>query len=131
MFLIFNSNTELGIHSGGFSVKSIMMKEGLSPIITLNSNLKGGSTPNKVSDLFDDLVVPNWAMSYHNKMVGGRYQEPKENSDSEDDVINDDLHDKLLELVKNNETKEKPKNKLTKKHKLNKNKFSKKVRINK
>jgi len=98
--LIFNNDIENGIHTGGFSVNSIMMKEGISPIMTINNNQKGGSQ--LVSDLFNDMAVPNWALSYHNKMFGGEYKNIISDSDDEDDdkVVDDDLHDKLLDLVK-------------------------------
>jgi hypothetical protein len=110
--LVFNNDKENGIYSGGFSVNSIMMKGGMSPIITLNNQtrqnkemneeMKGGM--NNVSDIFNDLVVPNWTLSYHN-MYGGsklekdvKYDNIHDNND--DDTINDDIHDKLLDLVK-------------------------------
>jgi len=134
--LIFFNDPEKGIHTGGFSVKSIMLKEGISPIMTINngSNQNGGS--DKVSDLFNDLVVPNWAFSYHNKLIGGMNRDENkkgysDNSDSEDDiiddgVIDDDLHDKLLGLVKEHDTQVKNKKKNTKKNmKLKKNKTRK------
>jgi hypothetical protein len=65
--LIYNNDGE--IHTGGFSVNSIMLKNGLSPITTLNhTNINqmqiGGD---KVSDLFNNLVVPNWSLSYNYK----------------------------------------------------------------
>jgi len=105
--LVFNNDINQGIHSGGFSVKSIMMKSKMSPIMTLNSpdTIIGGG--NKVSDLFNDLVVPNWVLSYNNRIVGGgKYKEPEHNdTDSDDDVIEDDLHEKLLELVKQHNTR--------------------------
>ncbi len=104
--LVFNNDQELGIHSGGFSVNSIMMKAGMSPIMTINRSegLTGGS--DKVSDLFNDLVVPNWALSYNNRIGGGKYKEvEKDDHESDDDVIDDDLHDKLLELVKEHNEK--------------------------
>jgi hypothetical protein len=106
--LVFNNDTNLGIHSGGFSVNSIMMKGGMSPIMTINSEQLGG-TKEKVSDLFNDLVIPNWALSYNNKLVGGKYNEIEkkinDNYDSDDDIIDDDLHEKLLDLVKQHESK--------------------------
>ena len=34
--LVFNTDKEEGVFSGGFNVNSIMMKSGLSPIMTLN-----------------------------------------------------------------------------------------------
>lgn len=116
------SNTKDGINSGGFSVKSIMMKAGMSPIMTFNeSNRHIGGGSDKVSDLFNDLVVPNWTLSYNNRILGGSYVEPKHNdSDSEDEVVDDDLHEKLLGLVKEHNVLAKGlKKKLTRKKKIN------------
>jgi len=121
--LVFNNDKELGIYSGGFSVKSIMMKAGMSPIMTLNREYMGGSSGSeKVSDLFNDLVVPSWALSYNDRMVGGKYNErdhhkkshdtrkdedrdDDDDTEDEDDIVSDDLHDKLLELVKEHNAK--------------------------
>jgi hypothetical protein len=107
--LIFNNDIKNGIHTGGFSVNSIMMKEGISPIMTMNNNnnIQKGGTP-LVSDLFNDMAVPNWALSYHNKMFGGEYENIINDSDEEADnnVVNDDLHDKLLDLVKQHDTQQ-------------------------
>jgi hypothetical protein len=117
--LVFYNDKEKGIHSGGFSVNSIMMKEGISPIITLNNNQNGGGS--NVSDIFNDLVVPNWSLSYHNKLVGGDIKEKNYDIEDEDDVIDDDLHDKLLDLVREHDLHMKQnKKKVTRK---NKNKY--------
>jgi hypothetical protein len=116
---IYTNNPEEGIHSGGFSVKSIMMKGGMSPIMTLNTNEPNqtGGSP-QVSDLFNNLVVPSWVLSYNQS--GGEIKKQHNNdSDSDDEVIDDDLHDKLLDLVRHHETQNK-KNKGTR----NKNKNS-------
>lgn len=103
--LVFNNDTDLGIHSGGFSVNSIMLKAGMSPIMTVNSDQLGG-TNEKVSDLFNNLVIPNWTLSYNNRLAGGKYKDiEKKINDSDDDIIDDDLHEKLLELVKHHESK--------------------------
>jgi hypothetical protein len=117
--LVFNTDKEAGVYSGGFGVNSIMMRAGMSPIMTLNTQIGGDS--NKVSDLFDSLVVPNWTLSY-NKMLGGEY---KDNDDS-DSEIDDDLHDKLLDLVKDhehslNQQKSEIKKKKTRKQKITTN----------
>ena len=116
--LVFNTDKEEGVFSGGFNVNSIMMKSGLSPIMTLNMQ-NGGSESNKVSDLFESLVIPNWALSYGNK-VGGEYKDKDEDSDDE---IDDDLHDKLLDLVREHD------NKLQKQEQQNKHKKTKKQKI--
>ena len=119
--LVFNNDQEGGIYSGGFSVNSIMMKSGMSPIMTVNNEQFGGKS-DKVSDLFNDLVIPNWTLSYNNRITGGKYKEVyKDDSDNdEDDVIHDDLHNKLLELVEHHNTVVKnKKQKLTRKAKKN------------
>ena len=112
--LVFNSDESGGINSGGFSVNSIMMKAGMSPIMTLNNQNGGGD---KVSDLFNNLVIPNWALSYGNRMTGGKYDD----TDESDSDVDEDLHDKLVDLVKQHETIKVKKGgkKKTKKQKLN------------
>ena len=100
--LVFNANKELGVYSGGFSVDSVMLKAGLSPIMTINNSIQTGGT-DKVSDLFQDLVIPNWALSYNNKIVGGHGN--IDNDVDSDSDIDDDLHDKLIGLVKEHESK--------------------------
>jgi hypothetical protein len=125
-------NPENGIQSGGFSVSSIMMKAGISPIVTMNVNSGQVGGSDKVSDLFQNLAVPNWATMYN--MKGGEYKEQvnknhiKDDSDSD---IDDDLHDKLLDLVKEheheNEKKMNKKNKKSKKiNKVDKKNITKK-----
>lgn len=107
--LVFNNDKENGIHSGGFSVKSIMMKAGMSPIMTINSpNEMTGGSSDKVSDLFNNLVVPNWTLSYNNRIIGGKYKEREYDTeeDDEDDLIDDELYEKLLGLVKETKTSE-------------------------
>jgi hypothetical protein len=111
--LVFNTNKDSNIYSGGFSVKSIMMGNGMSPIMTINSENQQSGGGNKVSDLFQSLVIPNWVLTY-NKTIGGSY---KDESDDDSD-IDDELHDKLLGLVKEHDNKlnqQKPKKK-TRKH---------------
>lgn len=116
--LVFNNDIKEGIHSGGFSVKSIMMKAGMSPIMTINNEQIGGNN-DKVSDLFNNLVIPNWTLSYNNRIIGGKYNEVQHSDDeTEDEIIDDDLHEKLLELVKEHDTKTKEiKKKMTRKTK--------------
>jgi len=125
--LVFNNDIKEGIHSGGFNVKSIMMKAGMSPIMTVNTSKTGGGE--KVSDLFNDLVIPNWTLSYNNRIMGGAYKEVdhEDDSDEEDGVINDDLHDKLLNLVKEDIEFKKPKKKTTRRMKNKKKGTKRKI----
>ena len=134
--LIFYKNSEGDIQSGGFSVKSFMMKQGISPILTLNNNKTQIGGSDNVSDLFDNLVIPNWLAYYPTKIIGGS-QHDKNNintdndsdSDSDDEIIGGDLHDKLFDLVSFKDTQKGGK-KTTRKNK-NKNKGSKKNKMKK
>ena len=116
--LIFYSDNENNIYSGGFNVNSVMLKQGLSPIVTLNQqhvSQNGGtnSRTNDVSDLFNHLVVPNWAFTTPFKRVGGKkidsYNEEeereREDKEKDDDFISEDLHSKLLSMVKVEDSK--------------------------
>jgi hypothetical protein len=124
--LVFNNSD--GIYGGGFNVQSIMMKSGISPIMTLNSsNLQNGGTNEKVSDIFGGLAIPAYAY-YNNFQIGGKHDyRLNENNSDEDDIIDDDLHDKLLELMRNQDNDIKQnKKRLTRKNNKNKNSGTKK-----
>lgn len=139
--LVFNDGKN-GIHSNGFSVNSLLMKSGVSPIITFNTDMQHGG--NKVSDIFNDLVVPNWTLYHPSKMIGGGHHHKSktdsnsdidDNSDSDsnsdDDTIDDNLHDKLLDMVKHQESVKQNNKKHTKKERkknANKIRTTKKIR---
>jgi len=127
-------NNKDGIYSGGFNVQSIMMKGGISPIMTINNNNNGQTGGSKVSDMFGGLVVP--AFVYHNNYQSGGSKNKNHKiyqSDSdEDDVINDELHDKLLNLMNDYDDKIKQnKKKSTRKNNINKKNSTKKMKISK
>jgi hypothetical protein len=128
--LIFNNDVNGNIHSGGFDVNSIMMKNGMSPIMTWNeSNASQIGGAEKVSDLFNNLVIPNWSISYNYKHLGGtiiRQNKENDNINNDDEVITEELHEKLLNLVRaSSDELKQPKNKMSKK---NSNKSNKKTR---
>jgi hypothetical protein len=134
--LVFYTDEEKNIYSGGFNVNSIIMKAGLSPFSTLNkiNNQTGvnNQTGGNVSDLFEGLVVPNWLLSQENKFNGG-FNAKNKNSDSDDDdddddVITDDIHNNLLKLVTFNDNKNK--HKKTKRNKNNKKNDKKNTKKN-
>lgn len=118
--LLFNREPEKGIYSGGFSIKNWFLNNGVSPLMTMNQAQTGGS--NKVSDLFSDLVVP---LPLYYQSSGGISSKNIELE--EDNVVDEDLHDKLLGLVthyKNNIKRKTKKNtKVSIKRKTKKNKF--------
>jgi hypothetical protein len=92
-----------------------MLKNGLSPIMTLNdsngnlSQMQMGGE--KVSDLFNNLVIPNWSLSYNykngvvyeggsNTPYNNRNKNQHNDHGDDDDIMEEDLHEKLLNLVK-------------------------------
>lgn len=124
--LVFYGGSDSQIYSGGFSVNSIMMKSGISPFTTLNN--MNGQTGGNVSDLFKDLVVPSWLVSQENRFGGGSKHTKKLDEDSdEEEVISDELYDKLIDLVSVSDTEIKNKKKHTRrfKNKIVKNKGTK------
>lgn len=106
--LIYYSDNEGKIYSGGFSVNSIMIKEGLSPIMTLN-DIASNNQGKNVSSLFSDLVIPSWTLHHESSNLSNSHlynksrnnnENNKDDSDSESDgYISDDLYEKLLGLV--------------------------------
>lgn len=117
--MIFSMNGG-GTCSGGFKVNSLMMKAGLSPITTLQSQTGGEN----VSDLFGNgnLVIPSWLLSY-STMHGGNEAENKDarhKDDETDEYIDDDLYNSLLSLVQKpvDELTPPKKSSLTKKNKM-------------
>ena len=121
--LVLYSNPDGKMYSGGFNINSIFLNKELSPIFNINasSTQYGG---NNVSELFDNLAIPRGLLYLNDRIEGGNNQRVTiENDESiENDVINDDIYNKLLNLVelkksKHTKTKNKKhKKKGTKKH---------------
>jgi len=126
--LIYNNDANGNIYSGGFNVNSIMMKAGISPIMTLNeTNVSQIGGAENVSDLFNNLVIPNWSLSYNYKNLGG--SNSRKDSD-DDELITEELHEKLLNLVKATEDELKENTKKNKPHKPHKpHKLTKKTNL--
>ena len=102
--LIFHKDPIKGIYGGGFSIKNYFLNNGIPPLTTLNQT-GGGSTNNKVSDLFNDLVVPvslyyRGGKTFTNKHI-------TDSDDEDDDVLEDSLYNELLNMVTHNPNKKK------------------------
>ena len=92
-------------------------------------NKINSQTGGSVADLFKDLVVPSWLVSQDNKLNGGskHYDKDSDSDDEDEEVISDELHDKLIGLVTVNESEIKNNKKHTRRHKnkVTKNKGTK------
>ena len=125
--LIYVNDKKRGINSCGYNVNCLLFNSGISPILTMNNasenNNKSSST---ISSLFENLVVPNWALHYepNNSKIDSKIED-----NSTFEIVDDNLYDKLMDLaiqkdpiftndnvtrggkIKHTKTKSKPKSK--------------------
>lgn len=120
------------IMSGGYLIDSILLKQGISPMTTLNQS-GGINTNNKVSNIFENLAVPAGLMYTYkkgssiddNSQKGGLNQNKNTNKNTNID-LSDEIHDELFKHIEVNLNKRNT-NKKTKKQKGKSNKQSKKI----
>jgi hypothetical protein len=77
------------IRSCGFNVNSLLMREGKSPMMTINKLEKNGDSSKNVSDLFKNFAVP----------AGIFYMQPKGCSNKTNEVHEEDIDDELYEKL--------------------------------
>lgn len=109
------------IKSGGYSVKSTLLNNNISPMTTMNSLILGGGE--KVSDAFDNLAVPAGLFFINQKVPKGKNDEKFEPHK----VIPDDLYDKLFDLIKFDNKNNKKQRKTKKRLYIMKNKKTRKT----
>ena len=109
------------IESAGFTVDSILMKKGEPALITRNY---GAQTGGGVANLFKDLAVPAGLVYFAKKQRGGEMQSTVHNND---DIISDDIHEKLLKMVEVEGSLKKPRK--TRRTDVNSNKKTRKQKI--
>ena len=120
---VFSRGGDGQIYGGGFSVGNILDKfGGISPLVTLNdkndeNQSGGGNKVEQFSDIFKNYVVPTGIFSFPYKSCNSTT-----NRECDDDVINDDLYNKLLDLVKEKNIKGAGKKTRRTKIKINKSK---------
>jgi hypothetical protein len=115
---VFNINEEGKLLSSGFLVNSFLLNSGMSPMLTIQ---KGGNSSDMFSNYFDNLAIP--AGLFYVNFPKQQYITQQEKHD----VINDDIYEKLFQLVLNDTEKKKKK---TKKNiiKLTDNKKTRKIK---
>jgi hypothetical protein len=117
------------IYSGGFNINSILLKKGISPLNSLNRDSYDNSntiqSSDKVSDLFNNMAVPSGLLYSNSFKPNSNYEDiifEKNSSiekdfyvDDNDEVLDDDIYEKLIELAsinkKNNNGGTRKKNK--------------------
>jgi hypothetical protein len=93
------------IMSGGYSVDSYLLKEGLSPIQTLNSlegnsQMEGGQ---KVSSIFENLAVPAGLFFTNQKPVQDMYGGTRKCMDHT--MLPDNIFDEFMRMIEIDKTK--------------------------
>jgi len=117
--LIFYKDSDGKIISGGYSVESRMLEEGISPMRTLNLEQDGGrekkgKKEDKVSNGFENLAIP--AGLYYITQPQSKTKYKEQNSyNKEHTPLSDDIFDKLYEMIEYNDKKKRK----TKKQNLN------------
>jgi hypothetical protein len=127
--LIFYKSSDGKIMSGGYSVESRMLEEGISPMRTLNLEQTGGKDKKetKISNGFENLAVPV-GLYYITQPQSKPNHKEHHNYDKEHTPLSDDIFDKLYEMIEYNDKKKRK----TKKQILNidkKHKITKKTKI--
>ena len=126
--LIFYKDGNGNIMSGGYSVESRMLEEGISPMRTLNLEQfeqNGGKDKKgtKVSNGFENLAVPA-GLYYITQPQSKTKNKEVHNYDKEHKPLSDDIFDKLYEMIEyddKNKRKTKKQNlNINKKHKTTK-----------
>jgi hypothetical protein len=94
--LIYINDKKSGINSCGYNVNSLLFNSGISPIMTLNEKNKNKENNSSISSLFNNLVVPNWALHYepHNAKIDSKLDD-----NSSFEIVDDNLYDKLMDLA--------------------------------
>jgi hypothetical protein len=117
--LIFYKDGNGNIMSGGYSVESRMLEEGISPMRTLNLEQTGGKDKKetKVSNGFENLAVPAGLYYITQPQTKNKHKE-HHNYDKEHTPLSDDIFDKLYEMIEYNDKNKRK----TKKQNLNSDK---------
>jgi hypothetical protein len=94
--LLFTTSSNDSIMGGGFKINSSMLKDGISPMSTVNNKIGGEGRGGKVSDIFHHLAVPSF---FHMKSAtkGGTNKNRVENYS--DEMLSENIHNHFLDLM--------------------------------
>lgn len=103
------------VMSAGFSIDSLLLKKGGS-IMTSKNNIIGGGG-GQLSHLFQNLGVPAGISYIEMRQSGGKREYARDSEEPQ--ILSDDIHAKLLDLVSVDSTR---KAKKTRRHTVSDNK---------
>jgi len=119
------------IMSGGYSVDSFLLREGISPMQTFNS-LESGSNSNpsqlggkKASSIFENLAVPTGLFLINQKPLENNYGNSKRKC-MDHKMLPDNIFDEFMRMIEIDKSKKK--NRKTRRHDIIYNKKTHKAR---
>ena len=119
-------NEEGKIMSGGFSIESLLLRKGESPMYTTNSseNKTGGS----VSSIFKNLAIPAGLLYQSNKEKTRKMFEYNEDIQelhggfNDNSVLSEDIHSQLMKMIEVNDSGKTGSERKTRKHRISRDK---------
>ena len=118
------------IMSGGYLIDSILLKQGISPMTTLNQQggdkRYGKQDDKQVSSIFENLAVPAGLLYTYSK--GNVLQDLNDNHSKHRNImLDDEIHDEFIKKIEMNLNSKRKNTKTKKQYNNKKNKQSKKL----
>lgn len=99
------------IMSGGYSVESYLLQQGISPMQTLNNTLEGGGrsinhlvSKGKPSSIFENLAIPTGLFLINQKPMMDNYT-CKNKYGSDHKMLPDNIFDEFMKMIEIDKTK--------------------------
>jgi hypothetical protein len=99
------------IMSGGYSVDSYLLQQGISPMQTLNNTLEGGGrsinhlvSKGKPSSIFENLAIPTGLFLINQKPMMDNYT-CKNKSGGSHQMLPDNIFDEFMKMIEIDKTK--------------------------
>ena len=116
------------IMSGGFSVESLLLHKGESPMYTANGSENINITGGSVSGIFKNLAVPAGLLYQANKEKKRQLFAYNEDGQelvggfNNNSVLSEDIHSQLMKMVEVNDSGKTVRERKTRKHRVSKEK---------
>lgn len=119
------------IMSGGFSIESLLLHKGQSPMYTANGSENTNITGGSVSSIFKNLAVPAGLLYQTNKEKKRQLFEYNEDGQeleggfNNNSVLSEDIHSQLMKMVEVNDSGKTVRERKSRKHRVTKYKEKK------
>ena len=121
------------IMSGGFSIESLLLHKGESPMYTANGSENTNITGGSLSSIFKNLAVPAGLLYQTNKEKKRQLFEYNEDVQelqggfNNNSVLSEDIHSQLMKMIEVNDSGKTTCERKTRKHRISKYKEKKNI----